>query len=240
MIRILLATPAAIFLAACTGAPAATPAPPAEQYIFAVDVSGSITARERSANEQLLGAFTRTLGFGDRLVVMEAHAQGRRNTPPPLVLDLPTPEFGRPTADDSTNLSDAARFAQPRIKQVLAAPVANGTDLFATLHSVAERVRESPERRTTLVLMSDMLQCAGGVCMEDGAVPDAAWVGSRKAEHALPDLAGTCVVVVGADASTPAGQRVRDFWAAYFQAAGARFRPEKYSYQVTRPHNLSC
>lgn len=243
-IRNLVGVAGAIILVGCGGgggqAKAPDPPPPAEQYIFAVDLSGSITTQERSTNEHLLGSFTRTLGFGDRLVVMEAHAEGRRNSPPPLVLDLPTPEFGQPTADDSTNLSETASFAQPKIKQVLAAPVANGTDLFATLHSVAERVREDPDRKTTLVLMSDMLQCAGSVCMENGAVPDTAWIGSRKAEKALPNLTGTCVVVVGADAATPAGRRVRDFWISYFQAAGAQLRPEKYSYQVTRPENLSC
>lgn len=218
------------------------PPPPPSQYIFAVDFSGSISPSERSANAQLLAAFTRTLSYGDRLVVMEAHARGRRGTPQPFVLDLPTPDFGQPTEDDSITLSGAIQNAQTRIQQELAAPVANGTDLFATLHSAAERAREAPGRKSTLVLMSDMLQCAdGSICMEEnGEVPDSVWIAEQKSKNALPNLSGTCVVVVGADASTPHGLRVRDFWIAYFAATGAQFRPEKYSYQVTSPENLAC
>jgi hypothetical protein len=233
-------------LAACGGGggPDRPPAAPPEtrQYVVVVDLSGSITAQERSSNQDLLAAFTGTLGFGDRLVVMDAHARGRRDTRPPLVLEIPAPVFGgQPTADDSLTRAEAARMAQPLIQQVLAAPVANGTDLFATLHSVAERVREAPGRKSTLVLMSDMLQCAGEVCMErEGGIPDSTFVASLKSRGALPRLDGTCVVVVGADASTFAGQRARDFWIDYFEAAGAQLRPEKYSYQVIGPESLVC
>ncbi len=237
-----------LLLAACVDGEASNGPPPSEsiepprrQYVVVVDLSGSISAQERGSNEQLLTEFTRTLTYGDRLVVMEAHAQGRKDTRPPLVLELSETEFGgEPTEDDeSTKSQTVARF-QPRIQEVLAAPEAGGTDLFATFHSVSDRIIQASDRTTTLVLMSDMLQCAGGLCMEDGAVPDPAYITSLQASGMLPDLRGTCVVVVGADPATPVGQRVREFWIAYFEAAGAELRRERYSYQMTSARNLAC
>lgn len=243
-LRALMAGAMCLTTGACGGddPPAAPPpSPPANQYIVAVDLSGSITAQERSANEELLAAFTRSLSFGDQLMVLGAHAEGRRDGRAPVVVNIPsTTHGGIATLDDSTNRAEAIRIGLPKVRQVLTGSVTTGTDLFATIHSVAELARQDTARKTTLVLMSDMLQCAGGVCMEGGGVPDSAWIHSRKAENTLPDLRGACVVVVGADASTETGQRVRDFWISYFRAAGADLRPEKYSYQVTRPEYLGC
>jgi hypothetical protein len=235
-----------LLLAACvdgevSNRPLPQPAPPKRQYVVVVDLSGSISAQERGTNEQLLAEFTRTLTYGDRLVVMDAHARGRKDTRPPVVLELSDTEFGgEPTEDDESTKSQTVALFQPRIQEVLAAPQAEGTDLFATFHSVSDRVIQAADRTTTLVLMSDMLQCASGICMEDGAIPDPAYIASLQSSGMLPDLSGTCVVVVGADASTPAGQRVREFWIAYFKAAGAELRREKYSYQLTSAKNLAC
>src|SRR5690606_34989494 len=87
------------------------------------------------------------------------------------------------------------------------------TDLFATLHIAAEYVRDEPDRETTLLLLSDMLQSAHGVEMgREGGVPPPTWLVAQSRAGLLPALAGVCVVVVGADATTPGGVAVRDFW----------------------------
>lgn len=237
---------AALFILAgcgsCNGDCTAPPPPPQRQFVVAVDLSGSITQEERAANQDLLSKFMRTLSFGDRLVVMEAHARGVKGANQPFQREMPVPEFGgQPTQDDDNDLADAVKMAQPQAIKVLGGPTVNGTDLFATLHSVADRMREAPGRKTSVVMMSDMLQCTPELCIENGrGTPDSSWIAARKAQNGLPDLTGACIVVVGADVTAPTGPAVRDFWIAYFRAAGAELRADRYSYQVGAPGRLNC
>lgn len=229
--------------AACTDAGAdPTPKPPPAQFIVAVDLSGSINAAERSANKDLVSAFAQQLDFGERLIVLEAHADGVKNTPRPVVIDVPEAgPGGFALADDSLNRTETIRIRSRDIDSVFTRGEAPLTDLFATLHTAAERLREAPDRPATIVMLSDMLQCAGGVCMErPEQIPNPAWVAARAESGEIPNLRGACVVIVGADASTAEGRRVREFWTAYFTAAGARLREENYSYSLTSPRRLRC
>lgn len=235
---------ACVTLGACgdheTKAPSPLPAP--RQYVVVVDVSGSRTDVERAGNEQLVTSFARTLGFGDRLVVLPTHQAGRRDGAAGFVLDMPLPTFaGQPLDTDSAMLGEAVEIAAPRLTEVVDREPAAGTDLFATLFTAAERVREAPERNTGIIILSDMLQCTSAVCMErTGGIPDSAWISSQVRQGLIPELEGACVVVVGADASTPDGIAVRQFWTAYFAAAGADLRSDRYFYTVQEPRALRC
>jgi hypothetical protein len=48
------------------------------------------------------------------------------------------------------------------------------------------------------------------------------------------------VFVVGADATTRTGARVREFWRHYFDASGATFRPENYRNMVADAGEIGC
>lgn len=229
--------------AACAPADAETrPETPPGQYVVAVDLSGSISASERSSNRQLIAEFAQQLDFGERLVVLEAHADGVKNTPRPVVIDVPDAgPGGYPLAEDSLNRTETIRIRSRDIDSIFGRSEAPLTDLFTTLHTAAERLREAPERPATIVMLSDMLQCARGICMErPEEIPGPEWVAQHAGSGDVPNLKGACVVVVGGDASTVEGRRVRDFWVAYFEAAGARLQEENYSYSLTSPQSLRC
>ncbi|HLM67861.1 MAG TPA: hypothetical protein VK358_10050 [Longimicrobium sp.] len=219
------------------GPPAVAPA----RFVVAVDLSTSLTAAERASHEALLHALANELDFGDRLVLLQATASGVRNSAPPRPVSVPMPRGQKPLQRDHTARDLARQTADRYVTTLFRSPPSTGTDLFATLHTAGEQVREGGGARTMLVILSDMLQCADGVCMErrDG-VPDSAWIAARKAQSLVPSLEGACVTVVGADASTAHGVRVREFWRRYFRAAGASFSPARYMHGATSPATLRC
>jgi hypothetical protein len=71
-------------------------------------------------------------------------------------------------------------------------------------------------------------------------VPDAAWIERQRELGTLPDLTGACILVVGADATTPHGVRVREFWRAYLMAAGARLPDRNWRLIAPSDPDLGC
>lgn len=64
--------------------------------------------------------------------------------------------------------------------------------------------------------------------------------GSSQASGVLPRLEGACVAVIGADATTPNGIAVREFWQQYFEAAGASLDEDNYRLIATDRGALRC
>lgn len=217
-------------------------APPqaATQFVVAVDLSTSLTQTERANHEALLRALVSDLNFGDRLVLLKAHAAGIQDTATIRALSMPVPAGAIPLQKDQGALALARQTAGLYVTSLFKTPPTNGSDLFATLHTAAERAREHPGTRSVLILLSDMLQCAGAVCMEKAPVPDSAWIAARKERGLMPPLDKVCVSVVGADASTAHGVDVRKFWRRYFQAAGASFSDARYVHGASSPATLRC
>jgi hypothetical protein len=103
------------------------------------------------------------------------------------------------------------------------------TDILTTLHLASESMRDANGRSTTILLLSDMLQSSYGIEMERPArMPAPKWVSQQKQIGLIPNFAGACVVVVGADSTTGLGVKVRRFWQEYFAAAGGTLREEEY------------
>jgi hypothetical protein len=118
---------------------------------------------------------------------------------------------------------------------------ATSTDLLAMLQRTADYAHGARGRRTTLLLVSDMLNATPELNMERaGGIPDARWVAQRKSEGRLPDLSGVCVVVAGADVASKRGAAARDFWRAYFTAAGARFQTQRYRTMIADAGEVVC
>ena len=250
----LLACVLAIALAACgsepprpNGArsdPATLPkgSGPAGQYLVILDLSGSVTPEERDARTASVGRVLRGVSFGDRLALVRVPSDGVRRSAPPVVVEMPVPTVsGAPDADDTLALQATHTTLEPKVRALLAEPPTNGTDLFAALHRAAELVHQTGGRRTTVVVISDMLQCTRTLCIEgDARVPDTAWIAAQKRDQLVPSLGGSCVVVIGADVSTPQGVRVRRFWMEYFRAAGAVLDGTRYVHGITDPALLRC
>lgn len=241
--------PVLSLLAACGGgtparsaeAVAAEPARTPTQFVVAVDLSTSLTATERASHQALLHALVGELDYGDRLVLLKAHAAGVRDTSTARTVSMPVPRGSRPLQREKDELELARQTADLYVTSLFKTPPVNGSDLFATLHTAGERAREGAEGRSVLVVLSDMLQCAGGVCMERaGGLPDSGWIAAQKEQGLVPSLASVCVAVVGADASTAHGVKVREFWNGYFQTAGASFSPQRYVHSASSPSSLRC
>jgi hypothetical protein len=186
------------------------------------------------------------LGYGDRIVLIQVHQRSADEGEASRWSEtVPAPDPGRsPTSLDRERLDavkQAARSVARSIFEGEGAGTLPTTDLFATLHVAAEFVRDAGRRPTDLVLLSDMLQSAHGVEMSGaGGVPGEAWIRAQSASGVLPRLSGACVTVIGADATTAHGIRVRDFWRTYFAESGATLSEGNYRLLATEGAQLGC
>jgi hypothetical protein len=225
------------------GAGGGTPVRTPTQYVVAVDLSTSLTDTERGTHRALLDALVAGLDFGDRLVLIKAHQAGVKNaTSTPQTVSMPAPVEGEPLQSDLDELELQRETAAVAVTSLFKNAALNGTDLLATMHTASEQARQGGGARTVLVVLSDMLQCTpGSFCMEnEGGVPDSSWIDGQKAQSLIPPLDSVCVSVVGADASTARGVKVREFWSRYFQTAGASFSPSRYVHNASAPASLRC
>lgn len=218
------------------------PARASTQYVVAVDLSTSLTDTERGNHKQLLDALAASLDFGDRLVLLKAHQAGvKSDTAKPRIVSMPGLMGNEPLQSDLDELELQRETAANAVTSLFKTAPVNGTDLFATMHTAGERARESEGKRAVLLVLSDMLQCTADVCMErPNGLRDSAWIAAQKQAGLVPPLDQVCVSVVGADASTSHGVKIREFWSDYFQTAGARFSPNRYMHSASSPAVLRC
>ncbi|HEX6909348.1 MAG TPA: hypothetical protein VF142_03085 [Longimicrobium sp.] len=211
------------------------------QFVVAVDMSTSLTPAERGNQQRLLKELAASLDFGDRLVLLKAHAAGvRSDTSTVHVVAMPAVK-GEPLRSQAEELEMGRGRAERAAKRMFQTEQAKGTDLLSTLYTAGERARETTGARTVLVLLSDMLHCADSICMEPpGEVPDSTWVAARTEAGRMPGLDGICIVTVGADVSTDHGVRVREFWRRYFRATGADFSESRYVHGASSAAMLRC
>ncbi|HEX5871873.1 MAG TPA: hypothetical protein VFY65_15700 [Longimicrobium sp.] len=224
--------------------PGGEPPPPPRtptQYVVAVDLSSSLTPTERANHEKLLRALVKELDFGDRLVLMKAHAAGIRDTSTVRTVSMPTLTGAQPLTREQNELDLQRDVADRYVTSLFKTAPVNGTDLFATMHTAGERAREGTGARKVLVVLSDMLQCTSDVCMErSNGLPDSTWLAGQKQQGLVPALDSVCVSVVGPDATTTQGVKVREFWSQYFQTAGASFSANRYVHNASTPSALRC
>lgn len=201
--------------------------------VAVVDFSGSQTSHSVREAREYLEKVVNRLGYGDRLVLLEMYRTGSRDSVGSFVQDMPTPvRPGATTSFDRRQLEAAQRgvlnalpvfFDPGLVRQV---PT---TDLLTTMHMAAEHLRDGRRGSRQLVILSDMLQSTPRFEFEGARrMPPDGWVASQERGRLLPSLENTCVLVMGADHTTPQGQRVRQFWVDYFQATGATVETGNY------------
>ena len=219
--------------------------PQPRQLLIAVDLSGSRSDAHRQQARAAVEAAIDGLSYGDRVVLVQVHQRSAvEDEAVRWTETAPLPEHGQPTSLDRERLDAIKQAARSVARSVFEGEGAGRlptTDLFATLHIAAEYVRDAEGRPTHLLMVSDMLQSAHGIEMSRAAgVPDAAWVEAQRASGLLPRLDGTCVAVVGADATSAEGIAVRDFWSAYFDASGATLPDGNYRLIATGSASTGC
>jgi hypothetical protein len=219
------------------------PVPLPREWIIAADLSASRNSSQLRESKAFVDSLPKVAANGDRITLLRVRERGLGDSSFQWSHDIPALIHpGAPNVSDSLDLEDAKReliaetsvLFDPEIEGRL-----QGTDLFATLFRVADLVRSDRARRSTLILLSDMLQSTRDVNMER-SVPDTTWVTDRLTKHLLPDLAGVCIVALGADVSTARGERLRQFWRAYFRAAGADYRDANFRNWAPDLSGLGC
>lgn len=230
---------------ACTGGTAADKddgSGPRKLAIFVYDRSMSIEDYQLELARKLTDEQLGRLRHGDHIAAFQVLQLSLAEPPRRWSQDVPHREFERmEVARDSVTLARFLRdardylrpFSEPAERENI-----TGTDLLSTLHDVGEEVRAHPQYAPRLYLFSDMLQSNRMIDMEGmRRMPSEGWVEAAAANGMLPDLRGTCVVVVGARIDTEDSQRVKEFWMDYFEATGATLREENYMH---RPVSLSA
>lgn len=211
--------------------------------VFAYDRSTSISGHQLEIARQLTNDRLRKLDHGDRIAAHQLLQLSLEEPPQRWTQDVPAREFlDHELARDSTS---RARFLQDAQDYLISFTDStgreniNGTDILSTLHDIAADLRAAPGRDAVLYLFSDMLQSNRTIDMEGlRAMPPANWVRNAKTAGTLPDLTGLCVVAVGARVDTNAAQRVKRFWAEYFEATGAKLEDANYMLRpVTLPEH---
>lgn len=230
-------------LSGCGTTDGQTPAPLAHQWIVAADLSASRNSSQLRESKAFVDSLPKVAANGDRITLLRVRERVLADSSFQWTHDIPAVAHGGPaSASDSLDLEDARRelvaetsvLFDPQVQGRL-----QGTDLFATLFRVADLIRADHTRKTTLILLSDMLQSTHDVDMER-SVLDTTWVTDRLAMHLLPDLIGLCVVVLGVDVSTARGEHLRQFWRAYFRAAGADYRDSNFRNWAPDLSGLGC
>jgi hypothetical protein len=216
----------------------------ANQYVVGIDISGSRTPSQLQEEQAVVEGLMGRMTFGDRIILVETYRTGI-DSAGQWQDSIPARRFtgalrARERADLEEFHSAAPRvaatfFDAEKSKRVMS------TDLFRTLWRAADYAKSANGRRTTLVLLSDMLQSTPEVNMEaPGGVPSDAWIEERKVQGRLPDLSDVCVFVVGAETASKHGSRVRGFWQKYFTAAGARISTAGYRNMVSDVSEIHC
>ena len=251
MRRMLLAFACAIAVSSCAEssakAPVSSPSSAAAhpvQKILMLDFSGSRDSVQLSTARRVASEILDNLGYGDRVAIITVRQHDIREPIRQWHDTMPLPHnFAEVNSFDASRLSSARASAREVLDQFFKLDTAptQHTDLLTTLYTAAEYVRDAGRRPTTLVILSDMLQSAGGIEMAHvKSMPSANWIEQQKTRGLVPSLTNTCVVAVGPDVTNEQGLLVRAFWEKYFAATGAKLLDQNYRTDVTDVTKLTC
>ncbi len=214
-----------------------------ELVVFVYDRSSSIEDHQLEIARQLTNDRIRKLNYGDRIAAHEL-LQLSLDEPPKRWSET-VPQRRWQELAMSRDSTIRARFLQDAqdylviFTDTTGRSEIDGTDILSTMHDVAADLRAAPNRKAVLYVFSDMLQSNRTIDMEGlRRMPSSSWVSQESSKGTLPDLAGLCIVVIGARVDNDASQRVKHFWDQYYEATGATLIARNYTLRpVTLPEH---
>ena len=214
-----------------------------ELVVFVYDRSSSIEDHQLKLARDLTNDRIRKLDHGDRIAAPELLQLSLDEPPKRWSETVPQRQWTeQQMTRDSVIRMRFLRDAQDYLivfTDTAGRAAIDGTDILSTMHDVAADLQAAPNRAAVLYVFSDMLQSNRTIDMEGlRKMPPASWVSQQAANGTLPNLAGLCVVVIGARVDTEASQRVKAFWDEYFEATGAKLLDRNYTLRpVTLPEH---
>jgi hypothetical protein len=220
-------------------------APQTAQFIVGIDLSASRSVEALRDSRRLLDDLVESrLHNGDELVLLEMY--GSSDTGDHQWIDS-VPRARTPgviSTADKRRLDDfkavahqvvGAMFDPNRARRI------DNTDVFATISRAADYAKGAHDRRSTLILLSDMENSTDEMRMEkSGGIPSPEWIEVRRTANRLPDMRGVCVLVAGAASTTQREATIRDFWVRYLAAAGTTLEATNYRAFVPDAMELRC
>jgi len=220
-------------------------APQTAQFIVGIDLSASRSVEALRDSRRLLDDLVESrLRNGDELVLLEMY--GSSDTGDHQWIDS-VPRARTPgvvSTADKRRLDDfkavahqvvGAMFDSTRVRRI------DNTDVFATISRAADYAKGAHDRRSTLILLSDMENSTDEMRMEkSGGIPSPDWIEVRRSANRLPDMRGVCVLVAGAASKTQREATIRDFWIRYLAAAGTTLAATNYRAFVPDATELRC
>jgi hypothetical protein len=220
-------------------------APQTAQFIVGIDLSASRSVEALRDSRRLLDDLVESrLHNGDELVLLEMY--GSSDTGDHQWIDS-VPRARTPgviSTADKRRLDDfkavahqvvGAMFDPNRARRI------DNTDVFATISRAADYAKGAHDRRSTLILLSDMENSTDELRMEkSGGIPSPEWIEVRRTANRLPDMRGVCVLVAGAASTTQREATIRDFWVRYLAAAGTTLEATNYRAFVPDAMELRC
>jgi hypothetical protein len=219
-------------------------APQTAQFIVGIDLSASRSVEALRDSRRLLDDLVESrLHNGDELVLLEMY--GSSDTGDHQWIDS-VPRARTPgviSTADKRRLDDfkavahqvvGAMFDPNRARRI------DNTDVFATISRAADYAKGAHDRRSTLILLSDMENSTDEMRMERSGVPSSQWIEVRRTANRLPDMRGVCVLVAGAASTTQREATIRDFWVRYLAAAGTTLAATNYRAFVPDAMELRC
>lgn len=215
---------------------------PSKTVVVLFDMSASTaTDATRQAYVSGFNQVADQFATGDALVGgwITDNSASELELPVNVVLDL-APASGRSLVDEANRLEavrradnereEAKRLMEERL--LAAGRRIMRTDILGSLEQAARVFQTYRRNRNVLVLFSDMVQDSSELNLEKTNLSGPQinrLVASLSTRGRIPDLAGIEVFCVGASQLDAARSRlIQQFWSAYFQAAKADFRPERY------------
>jgi hypothetical protein len=213
------------------------------RWIVGVDRSASRTTQQMREMQQFATALTDLIGHGDEFTIIETFRarsdsvrQWRGSLKPLRVPPTVLPSERR----SLQSFRGTARYFALKLTDTTGHKAITSTDIIGLLRRVAEYARSGDPKRTVVVLLSDMRQSTPDLDMDrPGQIPNQAWVDKQRASGLIPEVAGACIVAVGAPIASPRDLAVRRFWTSYFGAARARFDEAQYRTFMT-PGDIKC
>lgn len=214
-----------------------------ELVVFVYDRSSSIEDHQLELARQLTNDRIRKLDHGDRIAAHELLQLSLDEPPKRWSETVPQRQWQEMAMSRDSTIR--ARFLQDAQDYLIVftdttgRSEIDGTDILSTMHDVAADLRAAPNRKAVLYVFSDMLQSNRTIDMEGlRRMPPSSWISQQSSKGTLPDLAGLCVVVIGARVDNDASQRVKSFWDEYFEATGASMTDRNYTLRpVTLPEH---